>query len=305
MSKRSRNQLEGCSVESEPNPLSKIPKAPCEVDSLKDLPFIPTKPLPAKSFCMYIVGAPKSGKTNLWLSFLNSKQPRYYRGFFDRIFLVSASAATLPKFVTHKKKGIPSQQIHSKLTDDTLTGIVDGLREDKNMNSLLILDDVIKDINRSHIMSKIVLNRRHCTQNPGKDGQAGMALMIISQKYKMLNFDYRPNCSHFILFKTENAQEMKAIREELMIDLNRDEQDALLEKAWSTPYSFLFVDANAQRGKRYYIRFDPVTISYSPSKPQKERKKKKKKKKSKSKDLKAEKEEESSGEEEEDSSESD
>tara|TARA_Y100000114_G_C11738606_1_gene317672 strand:- start:744 stop:929 length:186 start_codon:yes stop_codon:yes gene_type:complete len=47
------------------NPLSDVPRAPCHVDSLKDLAYIPTRPLPTKSFCMYIVGKPGSGKTNL------------------------------------------------------------------------------------------------------------------------------------------------------------------------------------------------------------------------------------------------
>ena len=71
------------------NPLSAVPKAACPVDSLGDLPFKPKAPLPAKSFCMYIVGSPGSGKTNLWQSLLLSKAPKYYREFFYFDHLVS------------------------------------------------------------------------------------------------------------------------------------------------------------------------------------------------------------------------
>jgi hypothetical protein len=42
------------------NKISNIPKMPCEVDNLEDLPYIPTKPLPIKSFAMYVVGSPGS-----------------------------------------------------------------------------------------------------------------------------------------------------------------------------------------------------------------------------------------------------
>ena len=87
-----------------PNKISEVPRVPVDIDNLSDLPFIPTAPLPKKSFAMYIVGSPGSGKTNLLLSLMLSHPtkkkrniPRYYWKFFDHIHVISGSLQTLPK----------------------------------------------------------------------------------------------------------------------------------------------------------------------------------------------------------------
>ena len=237
------------------NPLSKVPKAACPVDSLNDLPFKPKSPLPAKSFCMYIVGSPGSGKTNLWQSLLLSKDPKYYRQFFDFIHLVSGSLATLPPKVL---KALPEQRKHNQFSDELLEQIVEELRSGENTNNLIVLDDVIKDLKRSKILSKVFLNRRHCTHDETKDGNGGLSIMVTSQKYTLLPLEQRTACSHAILFKSANKQEIDRIKEEIMFDLSPDQQDALLREAWREPYSFLTIAINAPREQKYHIKFDRV-----------------------------------------------
>jgi len=63
------------------NDISKIPRMPCDIDNLEDLPFIPKNPLPIKSFAMYIVGSPGSGKTNLLIGLLTSKNQNIISDF--------------------------------------------------------------------------------------------------------------------------------------------------------------------------------------------------------------------------------
>ena len=235
--------------------LSNVPRAPCGVDDLKDLPFVPTKPLPAKSFCMYIVGAPGSGKSNLWQAMLIGKKPVYYRGYFDHIDLISASLATLAPKVT---KQLPSSQQHNALSDELITKLVDQMYTAENSNNLLVLDDVIKGISRSKVLSQIFLNRRHCTHNSRKKGYGGLALMTTSQKYNLLPLEFRSECSDVFLFKTSNASERRAIRDELMQDLSKEQQEHLLEEAWREPYSFLYIKSNEPRESSYYIKFDLV-----------------------------------------------
>ena len=236
--------------------LSDVPKAPCDVDDLSSLPYIPIKPLPAKSFIMYIVGTPGSGKSNLWQAMLISKLPkRYYRGFFDHIEIISASLGTLSKKVT---KQLPERQQHTELTDDLVTDIIGTMRTKPNQNNLLVLDDVIKAITRSKVLSTIFLNRRHVTHNPSEEGFGGLAIMITSQKYNLLPLEFRGACDNVILFKTSNASERRAIKEELMQDLSKEQQDHLLAQAWKEPYSFLFIRTNQPLHSRYYIRFDSV-----------------------------------------------
>ena len=256
--------------------LSDVPKVPCPVDSLKDLPFIPSKPLPIKSFAIYIVGAPGSGKTNLWQAMMIQKKPLYYRGYFDRVELVSGSLGTLaPKVI----KLLPKRNQHNQLTDKLITSLIDDMwgvipesvqkspwhqltkpPPVQNKNSLIILDDVIKQISRSKVLSQIFLNRRHCTHNPENEGEGGLSLMVTSQKYNLLPLEFRNACDHVILFKTANASELRAIRDELMQDLSKEDQERVFEEAWRDKHSFLMIKVNAPKEEKYYVKFDSIQI---------------------------------------------
>jgi hypothetical protein len=239
------------------NKLSTIPRIACPVDDPSELAFVPERPLPAKSFCMYIVGAPGSGKTNLWQSLLTSKKPRYYWKLFDSVHLISASMGTLSKQVTSK---LPDNKKHDQFEDSLLEHIVESLRIGPNGNNLIILDDVIKDLKRSKILSKVFLNRRHCTHSTEQPGNGGLAVMVTSQKYTLLPLEMRTACSHVIVFKSQNRQEIDRIKDELMFDLSPDLQDTLLQEAWAESHSFLLIIVNAPRGERYFIKFDQVVF---------------------------------------------
>lgn len=257
--------------------LSDVPKVPCPVDNLKDLPFIPASPLPALSFAMYIVGAPGSGKTNLWQAMMIGKKPLYYRGFFDRVELVSGSLATLaPKVL----KLLPKKNQHNKVSDELITDIIDNMwgmpppnkikpspwhlpikeKPKHNKNNLIILDDVIKGITRSKVLSQIFLNRRHCTHNDENKGTGGLSLMVTSQKYNLLPLELRTACSHFMLFKTSNGAELRAIKNELMQDLSKEDQDRVLEEAWKEDHSFLMIIVNNPKREKYYVKFDLILL---------------------------------------------
>lgn len=238
--------------------LSHVPKAPCAVDSLKDLPFIPAAPLPPKNFAMYIVGSPGSGKSNLLLSLFMSKKPLFYRGLFDKIHLISASMATLPKSFL---KQLPESQKHMEFDDELLFSILQTAQQGENVNTVILLDDVIKDLRRSKILAKTFLNRRHVCHCPQKEGQASLSIITTSQKYTLLPLEFRNACSHFVIFKTSNRVEKDRIRDELMHDLSPEQQDLLLDTAWAEPYSFLFIDLNAPLSKKYHIKFNSVKFN--------------------------------------------
>jgi len=241
------------------NPLSKIPKMPCDVDDLSDLPFIPTPPLPCKSFAMYIVGSPGSGKTNLLISLLTSKKKgqKYYYKFFDHIELISGSLSTLPKQFLKK---LSEQKQHDKFDDELLCSIVNKMKKTDNDNNLIVIDDCIKDINRSKNLSKLFLNRRHITHNDNKEGNGGLSIMTTSQKYTLLPLEFRNAQSDIIIFKSSNSMEINKIKEELLHDLNSQEANQLLENAWSKPYQFLYIKLNNPRESKYYINFDLVVF---------------------------------------------
>jgi len=76
----------------------------------------------------------------------------------------------------------------------------------------------------------------------------------------MLPLALRTALSHIVIFKSTNTQECKAIKDELMNDLDKEDQELLLEHCWKRPYGFTFIDVNAQKNKRYHSNFDAIEI---------------------------------------------
>lgn len=243
--------------------LTHVPPLTQKVDDLSDLPYKPSEPLTKKSPAIYIVGFSSSGKTTLWNQLLLSHptkkkkdMPRFYYRFFDKIFLISPSKDTLP---LDKLKLNPSR-VYSKYSDDILDDIIDTEKEGENTNNLIVIDDSIKQIKNNPKVHSLLLNRRHLTQNPDEEGHAGLGIIITSQKYNATDLILRTNMSDIFLFKTENSKELKAIKEELMMDLSPQQQDELLKKAWAKKYNFLLIKGYEPTENRYYINFDKVVF---------------------------------------------
>ena len=240
--------------------LNKLPLIETVIDSNKDCPFIPTEPLPKNpSQFFYFVGAPGSGKSSTMVSMLMSKKPRYYRRFFDKLFLISPSHPTLPKKFIN---ALNEERIYDKYSEDLVKDIITDLKEGENENSLLILDDSIRDINKSKssILNKCILNRRHCTFNQDEPNNASLSIWIMSQKFSLLDLSYRNSASVVFIWKSENNKEKKAIKEELMADLDNNTAEELLKEAWKKKYNFLMIKVNEPTTDRYYSGFDKVVF---------------------------------------------
>jgi len=243
--------------------LNSIPPVSMPIDDLTDLPYIPTSPLPAKSAALYIVGQPGSGKTSLWNSLLlshptkkNRTIPRFYYRYFDRIYLISPSMNTLPL----SKLKLNDERMFMKYNDEILDGILEEEREGENLNNVIVLDDCIRDLSKSKNLCRTILNRRHQTQNPDEDGQAGLSIWITSQKYNGLPLYLRANLSHLMVFQTKNRKELDALKDEVMGDLTKKEQDDVLDLAWKDRYGFLFIDLNKKKEDRYYQNFNKIVF---------------------------------------------
>ena len=245
------------------NKLSDIGRAPCDVDKLSDLPFIPEKPLSAKNFAMYIVGSPGSGKTNLLLQLLmshptkkNRKKNRYYYGLFDNIYLISASMATLPVSFLNK---LDDDRVFDKFSDELLSNIIQEMYDGANQNNLLILDDCIRDLTRSKILSKLIYNRRHASQNnEHESGQGSISIIITSQKWTLLPLEFRVAMSDFAVFKSTNKSEINRLQEELAYDLDNVQFNSMVNNVWADKYNFLFIKPNNNLHEKYYKNFDSI-----------------------------------------------
>lgn len=245
--------------------LHSIPLISQNVDNTGDMPYKVVPPLEAMNSFTYIVGSAGSGKSSLFLAMLCSRptrkkptNPRFYYKYFDKIYLMSASLQSLPL----TKLNLNEHRVHNAFSDELLQNIIDNEREDtENNNCLLILDDVIKSIKKSTIMCKTILNRRHCLTNPEGDGSAGLSIWVCSQRYNELPLTFRVNASSIYLFRTENRRELDAIKDELMGDLNKEQQDEVLRLAWKDKYSFLLILNNKPTAERYYQRFNKIIIN--------------------------------------------
>tara|TARA_R110002124_G_scaffold18991_1_gene76705 strand:+ start:139 stop:642 length:504 start_codon:yes stop_codon:yes gene_type:complete len=155
---------------------------------------------------------------------------------------------------------LDESRIFDKYSDEALEEIIDIERDGENHNNLIIIDDSIKQIKNRPGFHRLVLNRRHITHNNGEEGQAGLSIIVMSQKYNALDLIARTNMSDVILFRTENRAELNAIKAELMADLSPEQQDEVLRLAWDQKYSFLLIKAYNGTPDRYYRRFDKIVI---------------------------------------------
>jgi len=233
------------------------------IDDTSDLLYIPAEPLPAKSFAMLIVAPAGGGKTSFWTSLLLShptkKKPdinRAYYRYFDKIILFSPSKDTLPM----DKLRLDESRVFLKYNDEDLLNFIDEEKDGENLNNLIVLDDSIRQIKNNKEVQKLVLNRRHLTHNPEEEHKAGLSVLITSQKFNAADTYLRNNMSDIIIFKTSVKNELEAIKNDLMSDLDKELQDELLKKAFEKKYGFLYIKNYMPTKDRYYINFNKVVF---------------------------------------------
>jgi len=158
------------------------------------------------------------------------------------------------------KLKLKDERMFMKYNDEILDDILEEERDGENLNNVIILDDCIRDLSKSKNLCRTILNRRHQTQNNSEDGQAGLSIIITSQKYNGLPLYLRANISHIMAFQTKNRKELDALKDEVMGDLTSKEQDEVLDVAWKDKYGFLFIDLNKKKEDRYYQNFNKIVF---------------------------------------------
>jgi hypothetical protein len=135
------------------------------------------------------------------------------------------------------------------------------MHDGPNVNNLLILDDCVRDLTRSKILSKLLLNRRHISHNPENEddkGHGSVSVIITSQKWTILPLEFRVAMSDFAVFKSTNKTEINRLQEELVYDLDKDKFQLMLENVWAEKYNFLFIKPNNDIYEKYYKNFDSI-----------------------------------------------
>ena len=161
---------------------------------------------------------------------------------------------------------IAKKELYKKFKKDIQTKNVDKINEDNLINYLdqgffdnminekwiypieqpprlcIILDDTINApvmARRSSGLASISLKHRHIASG------LGVSLIFLVQSYSCndgLPRVLRENCTHLLLFKINNEQQLKKIKDESDLPITDEEFTEICKLAFSVEHNFLFID---------------------------------------------------------------
>jgi GTPase SAR1 family protein len=221
-------------------------------------------------FTLLLVGPKGSGKSNVILRLIygnskkrgcttDNKHYKYYRHFFDKIYVFSPTWALDPKMQRCK---IPDEQIFEDEDDyeEVLQTIVEGQMEDIKEDGkdeadhvLLIFSDLAGTkmfSNNRSILNKIAFNHRHLK----------VSSIVDSQSLRQINSSFRSNLSGIMLFAgITNRLEIKKVQDEFLGKYTEKEGREILQYTFKDdPYAFLYI--NFQKRGKLYKKFNELTI---------------------------------------------
>lgn len=184
-----------------------------------------------KPFLMLISAKVASGKSTT-LAFMLKK---IYNKYFDKIYFCSSNIHNQSiTDIAYDTIHIPEKRLYDDFNESVMMEIKDDIMNDEDFNEsqyLLVIDDLPTELNKR--TSKIVkqfLKHRHLH----------LSIIITTQKLNLLNLSIRNNCSHLIVFKTNNQNERKSLAS--MVEIDEQKFYEYLDYATQEKYNFLFVD---------------------------------------------------------------
>ena len=234
------------------DPNVEIQKIPMNTDYKLQLD---TDVIPNIASTIFLIGKPKSGKTNLMLNLLfGTKTTKFYNKMFDKVFFIG----NIKTINSEKKIDLPEDQIFDTLSVSILEDIEEDIA-DSDMAVCLILDDMAAFLKQKGIkekLRKMTFNRRHMTASGnGKRKPTGLWLIITSQKFNCIDKTIRQLGTHYALFKPNSADSISFF----------DEVLATSKDVWSNiqkfvfypqpNHNFLWYDATSSQ---YYKNFNKI-----------------------------------------------
>ena len=210
-------------------------------------------PFPKSAFTWAISGGKGSGKSTLLLNLLETQ----FKGYFDKIWLFSPTAARDPKF-DRLLKEIKDQHI-VEFSDAAIKAIIedcqseiDDARKDKEPlpNFLIIFDDCLADLpprqQKGSELNRLITLHRHIRST----------VVILTQKYNALNTLLRSNLDCISMFQTACAAERKCFLGDLTDGAKIEPMYDFA--AYDRANSFLHVNSKAPKGYKYFKQFDRI-----------------------------------------------
>ncbi len=190
-------------------------------------------------FRLCCVAPSGSGKTN-WLVNLIEMFSRPPKGTFHTIHVVT------------KNKDEPLYRFLEKCDDNIQ--ITEGLhtlpqldKMDKDLNNLVIVDDMVLEKNQQRICNYYIRARK-----------LNCSVCYLSQSYFGIPKIIRNNCSYLVILKCSGQRELSTILSESGLGLDRDDLLALYKEATNEKFSPLIIDYEADESERYRKGFKTI-----------------------------------------------
>jgi hypothetical protein len=219
----------------------------CDMDLHKKLNKYELTKFLNKHSANLLCGRAGSGKTSLLFSMF--KSPDIFKKVFHNIFLFQpfASASSVKNNIFD---AIPDDQKFNELTEDTLSGVMDIVRnEDKKFNNCIIFDDMTAYLKHGEVeklLKELIFNRRHYR----------CSVFFLVQSYISVPLQIRKLFSNLFIFKV-SKKELETIRDEILETIPKDCVGDLAKLVFDKPHEYLFINADSQR---LFKKFDEIII---------------------------------------------
>jgi hypothetical protein len=202
-------------------------------------------------------GASGSGKTNLLIKLLTEK--KFYHNYFHCIFIISPTAGKLDDSYQALMKSKTKSKLHiiNDLNPDHIEEIMAHNKKNilenevhKAPRILLVYDDIIshkKFMNSKSFLHSFVASRHY-----------NASVFICTQKFNAIPRTCRLQANAIFYFRGTNG-ELNCLAEEFApAGHSKKEMISIIDYATTDPYSFFFVNCQADHKQRYRKNLDTI-----------------------------------------------
>ena len=211
--------------------------------SSPDNPNVKLHGLDKLPFRMIVVAPSGSGKSNFVLNLIEKFSKG--KGTFNSIHLICRSKCEpLYEYLEEKTK--------KKIK------ILEGVNEipdinsfDRELQHLMIFDDLVLEKNQSKMMEMYIRGRKK-----------GISIVYLSQSFYRIPKTIRSNCNYFVILKLSGKRDLNLIMSEFELGVSKDELLKIYEDATREKFNILLIDVEADKQERFRKNFkDFYTIS--------------------------------------------
>lgn len=226
---------------------------------------VATRPLheehvvPKHPFRMILSGASGSGKTNLLLHLLTTKD--IYKDYFDVIIICSPTAGKLDD--SYNALSTANTKTVIRIVNDLNPEIIEKIMEinkkiilekqvHKSPRLLLVYDDVIGDkkfMNTKPFLHSFIASRHY-----------NGSVIICTQKFNAVPRTCRIQANSVMYFKGGNSERLTLAEEFCPAGYNKREMEEIIDHCTKEPYSFLFWNNRAPHGEQIRKGLETVLL---------------------------------------------